>query len=53
MTEQGSVWRIWLLCELQRLQGKEDNRLSSLNAYTTWIVGMIDQNNCTKLFQNA
>jgi len=48
MTEQSSGWCIWLLCELQRLQSKEDNMLSSLNAYTTWVVGMIGQNNYTK-----
>jgi len=48
MTEPSSGWRIWLLCELRRLQSKEDNMLSSLNTYTTWVVGMIGQNNYTK-----
>ena len=48
MTEKNSVSCIWLLCELQRMQSKEDNMLSSLNAYTTWVVGMTGQNNYTK-----
>jgi len=37
-----------LLCELQRLQSKEDNMLSSLNTYTTWVAHMMGQNNYTK-----
>jgi hypothetical protein len=45
MNEHNSGWCIWLLCELHRLQSEEDNMLSSLNAYTTWVVGMIGQNN--------